>query len=376
MRRVPIDKLQRGAKLGKTIFNSDGKVLVRQGTELSGSKADRLSQFGYSSVYITDNLSSDIIDDMISAELRVQSVKEVKNVFDSFDMYIQRLNSNSSTNLKEAKRMAYNATATMSKVAVDIVSDLLNKKNSFVNMVDIKNKDGYLFQHSVNVAVLSVIFGMKLGLNQKKLEELAIGSLLHDIGYNFVDYNKLKDKEFLDAEALKVIKAHPVEGYNYLKDNMDINAHVRMIVLQHHEWVNGNGYPNRITGKEITDLAKIVAICDTYDALTSDRPHRKAMDPQAANEHMMVASVEQLDADLVKEFVKIIIPYPVGTVVKLTSGEIGVVEEIDPAFPLRPKVKVVKQIVGKVELYTRDLMKDHHILIEKVQYELPEVCIG
>lgn len=375
MRRVPVKKIQKGAKLGKSIYNNDGKVLVRQGTDLNDVKTSRLSQLGYESVYVTDVLSSDIIEDMISAELRVQSVKEVKNVFDGFETYLKRLNSSSSTNLKKVKKMEYESTKSMSRVAVDIVSELLVKRHQEINLVDIKNSEGYLYQHSVNVAVLSVIFGIKLGLNQKKLEILAMGSLLHDLGYNFLDYGVLKGKKFLDKEAKKIINAHPQKGYDYLKDNVDISVYVRLIVLQHHEWMNGEGYPNGIEGKEISELAKIVAICDVYDALTSDRPYREALDPQEANERMLVASVNQLDPDLVQAFIKIIIPYPVGTVVKLTSGEIGVVEEVDMAFPLRPKVKVVKQIVGSVELYTRDLMKDHHLLIEKVEYELPEICI-
>jgi len=375
MRRVPIEKIQKGAKLGQSLFNSDGKILVRQGSDLNSNKRVRLNQLGFDSVYITDVLSGDIIEDMISPELRVNSVKQVKDVFDSFDMYIKRLERPSSTNLKEAKRQEYESAAQMSKVAIDLVSELLNKKHQEINMVDIKNTEGYLYQHSVNVAVLSVIFGVKLGLSQKKLEALAVGSLLHDIGYNFLDYDMLRSKDFIDAEAQKMIHAHPQEGYDYLKDNMDISAHVRLIVLQHHEWMNGKGYPYGILGKEISELAKIVAICDVYDALTSDRPHRKAFDPQEANERMMVASVEQLDPELVSEFVKIIIPYPIGTVVRLTNGEVGVVEEIDLAFPLRPKVKVVKQIVGKVELYTRDLMKEHHLLIENVEYEIPEACL-
>lgn len=375
MRRVPIDRIQKGAKLGRSIYNSDGKILARQGSGLNDNKRSRLNQLGFDSVYITDVLSGDIIEDMISPELRLTSVKQVKDVFDSFDMYIKRLERPSGTNLKEAKRQEYESAAQMSKVAIDLVSELLNKKHQEINMVDIKNKEGYLYQHSVNVAVLSVIFGVKLGLNQKKLEALATGSLLHDIGYNFLDYDMLKKKEFIDTEAKQMIHAHPQKGYDYLKDNMDISAHVRLIVLQHHEWMNGSGYPNGIMDKEISDLAKIVAICDVYDALTSDRPHRKAFEPQEANERMMVASIEQLDAELVSEFIKIIIPYPIGTVVRLTNGEIGVVEEIDLAFPLRPKIKIVKQIVGKVELYTRDLMKEQHLLIENVEYEIPEACL-
>jgi len=372
MRRVPIDHIKEGMQLGRTIYTEDGNILMRERTELNSLVAKKLRKYGYESVYVIDALSNETFDDMISGELRVTSVKQVKNVFQSFDRYQKSFSSYSTTNLKAQKKADYEATGKMSKVATSIVSDLMNKKHNEINMVDIKNAKGYLYQHSVNVAVLSVIFGMKLGLTENKLEALAVGSLLHDVGYNFMDYDDISDKAEDDPDNFEKVKDHPIKGYDYLKDNIDISAHVKQIVLQHHEWCNGKGYPYGLKSEEISELAKIVAICDVYDSLTSDHLYRDAYEPQEANERMMVASVNQLDADLVKKFVKIIIPYPVGTVVSLTNGELGVVEDVDLDYPLRPKVKVVKQIVGRVELYTRDLMSDHHILVKKVEYEIPD----
>ncbi|MBI9013064.1 MAG: HD-GYP domain-containing protein [Clostridiales bacterium] len=372
MRRIPLDHLQEGMKLGRTIYTEDGSILMREGTELNKDVGKKLRKYGYESIYVTDALSSESFDDMISSKLRVMSVKEVKNVFQSFDTYQRRINSISSTNLNVNKKIAYEASGKMSKLATDIVSDLMNKKHNEINMVDIKNSKGYLYQHSVNVAVLSIVFGMKLGLTQKKLQALAVGSLLHDIGFNFIDYDQIKGHAEDDIEIFDLVKDHPEKGYEYLKDNVDISAHVKQIVLQHHEWCNGEGYPYGLKSNEIAELSKIVAICDVYDNLTSDHLYRAAYEPQEAQEHMMVESVKRLDADLVKQFIKITIPYPVGTVVSLTNGELGVVEDVNLDYPLRPKVKVVKQVVGRVELYTRDLMEEHHLLINKVEYEIPE----
>lgn len=372
MRRIPLDHLQEGMKLGRTIYTEDGSILMREGTELNQDVGKKLKRYGYESIYITDALSSESFDDMISSKLRVMSVKEVKNVFQSFDTYQKRINNLSSTNLNTKKKIAYDATGKMSKLATDIVSDLMNKRHNEINMVDIKNAKGYLYQHSVNVAVLSIIFGMKLGLTQNKLQALAVGSLLHDIGFNFIDYDKIKGHDEDDVEIFDLVKVHPQKGYEYLKDNVDINAHVKQIVLQHHEWCNGEGYPFGLKSNEIGELSKIVAICDVYDNLTSDHLYRTAYEPQEAQEHMMVASVKRLDPELVKKFIKITIPYPVGTVVSLTNGELGVIEDVNLDYPLRPKIKVVKQVVGRVELYTRDLMEEHHLLINKVEYEIPE----
>ena len=375
MRRIPIENIQEGSKVGKSLYNSDGKILLREGADLNEAKKARLEKLGYNSVYITDMLSTEPLEDMVSPEVRIDSIKNVRRVFDSFKIYLDRLNRPSASNMKEAKRIEYESVATISSSALDIVEDLLGRKKNVINIVDIKNTDGYLYQHSVNVAVLAVTFGMKIGYNLNQLKNLAIGGMLHDIGYNFLDYASINNDSALNEQTRKLIEEHPTKGYEYLKENIDINAHIRQMVYQHHEWLNGSGYPLGLKGDEISEYAKVIAIVDMYDALTSDRPFRKALDPQEANERMLAASIEQLDPELVKKFVKIIIPYPVGTVVKLTNGEIGVVTEIDIDYPLRPKVKVVKQISRKVELYTRDLMIEHNILITSVQYELPTACL-
>lgn len=375
MRRVPVSKVQNGVKVGKTLFNEDGKVLLREGTVLNESKAGRLEDLGYDSLYIKDGLSPDTIEDMVSPEVRIKSVKEVRKVFQNFDTYIQRLNQPSATNLKAAKRMEYQSISDITSISTGIVEELLLKKNNVINMVDIKNKNGYLYQHSVNVAVLSVIFGMKLGLDHSKLKALAMGSLMHDIGYNFLEYERLEHEGPLTDEEILIKEEHPLKGYVYLRDNIDVSAHVRMIVYQHHEWMNGEGYPMQLKGDEITELARIVAITDMYDALTSDRPYRLALEPQTAIEYLLASSLHQLDPELVKKFVKIIIPYPIGTVVKLSNGEVGVVEELDLEYPLRPIIKVVKQVSRKVKLFTRDLTKENNILIESVEYEIPDTYL-
>lgn len=375
MRRVPLDKIQEGYRVGKTIYTNEGKILLQAGSELTERKINHLTKVGYTSLYIVDELSDEVLEDLVDSKVRIDSIKSVKNVFDSFRNHQKYLSKINASTMKKQKKIEYQNAAIMQSSAINIVDDLLNKKHSVINVVDIKSNNGYLYQHSVNVAVLAVTFGMKLGLSMNKLRDLAVGGMMHDIGYNLIDYDSFNNAEPLDDEKRKTIHTHPKEGYEYLKDNMDINAHVRMIVYQHHEWINGEGYPQGIKGTDITELARIVAITDMYDALTSDRPYRKAYSVQEATEYLLASSLHQLDFELVKEFVKIIIPYPIGTVVKLTNGEIGVVIEVDVDYPLRPKVKIVKQVSHKIQLYIRDLMKEYNVLIDDVQYELPQLLI-
>ena len=286
MRRIPIENIQEGSKVGKSLYNSDGKILLREGADLNESKKERLKKLGYNSVYITDMLSTEPLEDMVNPEVRIDSIKNVRRVFDSFKIYLDRLNRPSASNMKEAKRIEYESVATISSSALDIVEDLLGRKKNVINIVDIKNTDGYLYQHSVNVAVLAVTFGMKIGYNLNQLKNLAIGGMLHDVGYNFLDYASINNDAALNEQTRKLIEDHPTKGYEYLKENIDINAHIRLMVYQHHEWLNGSGYPLGLKGDEISEYAKVIAIVDMYDALTSDRPFRKALDPQEANERM------------------------------------------------------------------------------------------
>ena len=375
MRRVPLDKIQDGYRVGKAIYTNEGKILLQFGSELTERKINHLLKVGYTSLYIIDDLSDEILEDLIDSKVRIDSIKNVKNVFDSFRNHQKYLNRVNASTMKEQKKMEYQNSTMMQNSAINIVDDLLNKKHSVINVVDIKNNTGYLYQHSVNVAVLAVTFGMKLGLSKSKLKDLAVGGMMHDIGYNFIDFESFNNSDLLDDNKRKIINTHPQKGYEYLKDNMDISGHIRMIVYQHHEWINGGGYPLGIKGTDITELARIIAITDVYDALTSDRPYRKAYSVQEATEYLLASSLNQLDFELVKEFIKIIIPYPIGTVVKLTNGEIGVVIEVDVDYPLRPKVKIVKQVSHKIQLYVRDLMKEYNVLIDDIQYELPQLLV-
>jgi HD-GYP domain-containing protein (c-di-GMP phosphodiesterase class II) len=203
--------------------------------------------------------------------------------------------------------------------------------------------DNYTYQHSVNVAVLSLVLGVQLQLNQHELYTLCMGALIHDIGKVLIPKDIILKPGPLTEEEFKTIKEHTTKGYDYLRGCLEISAPSRIVALQHHEKVNGNGYPDNIKNKSINRFARIVAIADVYDALTSDRPYRKAMSPSDAVEYIFAHGDTQFDYEMVKAFSKAVVPYPPGTLVKLSTGDIGVVTTILPNFALRPQVKILKK---------------------------------
>nr|WP_291635292.1 HD-GYP domain-containing protein [Clostridium sp.]MBK5236090.1 HD-GYP domain-containing protein [Clostridium sp.] len=342
MRLVPIEFAMPGNCLAKTIFDNDERVLLREGVILTEFFLTRIKRLQIYSIYINDEYSNAVIEDVIKPELRQSAIKTIKETFYSFEKYSLYSNNVNFNEKKFAKeKQAY--FESIGSIARDIIDEIISKKNVMINLVDIKSMDNYTYQHSVNVAVISLVLGVQLQLNQKELYTLCMGALIHDIGKVLIPKDIVLKPGPLTNEEFEIIKEHTTKGYNYLKGCLDISAPARIVALQHHEKMDGHGYPDNIKDKSINKYARIVAIADVYDALTSDRPYRKAMSPNDAVEYILSHGDTQFDYEMVKVFSKAVVPYPPGTLVKLSTGDIGVVTDIFPNFALRPEVKIVKR---------------------------------
>jgi HD-GYP domain-containing protein (c-di-GMP phosphodiesterase class II) len=374
MRLVPIECVREGTYLAKTIYDNDGRVLLREGVLLNDVFIRRIRLININSVYINDEYSDNMIEDVIKPELRQKAIKTIKDTFVSFDKYNLYTSRNGidANKEKEFVKERQNYFQSIGDIANNILEEILSQKNVLINVVDIKSLDSYTYQHSVNVAVLSLVLGLQLQLNKFELYTLCLGALVHDIGKALIPkeiilkYDKLTDKEY------QIVMEHSQKGYDYLKGSPDISAPARIIALQHHERINGQGYPEGRKGHDINKLAKIVGIADVYDALTSDRPHRRALSPNEALEFVMASGGTLFDYNLVLAFSKAVVPYPEGTLIRLSSGDIAVVEENNPTFPLRPKIKIVKTTdTNPHKKMHVDLMGELGLVIEGVQYEVP-----
>jgi len=373
MRLVPINCIKEGSYLAKTIYDTGGRVLLATGYRLTNSVLKRVEQTGILSLYVNDEYSDNEIEDFIKPELRQLAVKTIKSNFEGLTKQSNRLRENSSmVNSKEDVRLKYKYIDSITKIAGDIVEELSLQKNVLINLVDIKSMDNYTYEHSVNVTILALVLGIELKLDKNKLMDLAIGGILHDLGKIFMPREVLLKNGKLTDEEYAIIKEHPVKGYEYIRDNIDISIVSRNVMLQHHEKIDGTGYPYGIKGDKIHKFGKIVAIADVYDALTSDRPYRRAMSPNEAMEFLMGTAGRHFDFDLVSTFIRKIVPYPIGTLVRMSNGYIGVIEQLNPDFPLRPSVRVIKPDYIASRGVVIDLMKENSIVIEGVQYEIPK----
>ncbi len=376
MRLVPTNCIKEDSFLAHDLIGKDGRHLLRKGVVLNKSLIKRIEDNGIYTVYINDEYSDNEIEDVLKPELRNTAVKSIKDTFVHFQKYNKFLKENDKTlKGKQAIKIREQYMQSLSNISKEIVEEILYNKNVMINLVDIKSLDTYTYQHSVNVAVLSLVLGIELRLNKNELYDLCIGAMLHDLGKVFIPREIIFKKGPLNDEEFETIKTHPSKGYEYLKQNYNLPSSAKIIAYQHHEQLDGLGYPKGYKSEQINKLAKIVTIADVYDAMTSDRPYRRAIPPNDALEYIMGGAGRLFDFKMAQTFVRKIIPYPVGSLVKLSNGDVAVVEKVNINYPMRPKVKAIRQNAIKIVMEEIDLMEKTNLVIEGPQYEVPNVSV-
>ena len=208
-------------------------------------------------------------------------------------------------------------------------------------MSQLKNRDEYTTQHSLNVSIFSILFGRHLGLPERQMRTLGYGALLHDIGKMRVPLEILNKPGRLTDKELALLKKHPEYGRDILSEGEGIPSSVIDIVYSHHERIDGSGYPQGLMGEEISRNVYIVAIADVYDAETSDRSYRMGISPHEALSLMYGLMPQTFPSELVEEFIRCLGIYPVGSVVELDSGEVCVVMTVNRRMSLRPLLVMV-----------------------------------
>lgn len=233
------------------------------------------------------------------------------------------------------------------EVAQKLVEEVLQSPDAIMNLMDIKSFDDYTFTHNINVSTISLIIGQALGLSSSDLDELATGCLLHDVGKLKIPLSILNKDGKLTNDEFREMQSHPSYGYEILSKSKGVSERARMIALQHHEKFQGGGYPRKLKGAEISLFARICAIADVYDALTTDRPYRVAMTAYEAMKIITAGIDNHFDPQILQAFVRKFSLFPAGSLVLLNDSSIGLVLKNNQTSVIRPVIKIVVDSSGK-----------------------------
>lgn len=219
-----------------------------------------------------------------------------------------------------------------------MVNSIIRNPNATMWLARMKSADNYIYQHSLSTSVWSVILGRQIGLPTKELESLAIGALLCDIGMLNIPFELIKTPGKLSDDNIKIIQTHVSLSIDALEAIPGIRQQDMMIVSNHHERCNGQGYPKGIGSRDIPVMAKIVSIADSYDAMISHRPHISAKSPVIAIKQLYELRGSYYQAELVEEFIQAVGIFPTGTLIELSTGHIAIVVAENKTRRLRPKI--------------------------------------
>ncbi len=245
----------------------------------------------------------------------------------------------------------------------EINESMTRNSDALLSLIRLKNIDEYTYLHSVAVCMLMVALGRQLGMKGDTLKQAGMAGLLHDIGKMSIPNEVLNKPGSLTDEEFTVVKSHPQKGWEILKASYDVSEQVLDVCLHHHERVDGKGYPDKISGTALTLFARMGAVCDVYDAITSDRCYKKGWDPAESISKMASWREGQFDENVFHAFVKTVGIYPNGTLLKLESGRLGVVVEQSKKLTA-PFVKIFFSIRANAHIPTEmiDLSKSQEVI--------------
>lgn len=344
--------LENGMRIDQAIVDGSGRALIAKGAYLDDFQIDYLQNKGVNGVYIREGeedpeeIVIPLYTQEVIAKTRVEDRTKVKlseSVRQRVGEGIQYLYSNTSEgSFAEATNNITN----------ELMNAIFENDAIAVDVGMLKVSDEYTFKHSVDVATMAMVIGKQYGLNKDAIRDIGIAGLLHDVGKSRIPNEVLNKPGRLDDDEFALMKQHSLFGFQILKEKDEFSDAIMRGVLQHHEKIDGSGYPLGVQHDKIHPYARIISVADIYDALVTERPYKNAFSKRDAVE-MIMAMTRELDMKSMTSFLESVILYSVDSIVQLSNGEMAKVVENSPKYPLRPKVVGIQS--GKVYDLGEDL---------------------
>ncbi|MDN5351227.1 MAG: hypothetical protein PWQ12_143 [Clostridiales bacterium] len=397
MKKLELNELKEGMILGAPIVDAEGIVeLLSAGTVLTSRHIDLIGGMGITEVYIKESEKP-----VPAVSLDVHAIKEEadKNgkTFD-LDSLINNLQEIEEQIYEPAPRsivnrnMEVNILTGEGNIPIDVkheetledvkaiydsirkegvldlnqikedveklLPDMVRNNDVLMRLNQLQKTDDYTFEHSLRVSIMASMIGKWLGYSQEEILELGEAGLLFDIGKLSLPEYLLNKEVGVTPEEYELVKKHAQFGYSILLKTKGVSPNIKYAALHHHERMDGSGYPLRLREGQIHDFAKIIMVCDVFDALITERPYKKAISPLMAADYLSWSSGKLFDAEVCFVFIKKISEYCIGKTVKLNDGNTGKIVFVDENFPTRPIVQVGDKFLN--------LVKDRSLEVEKL----------
>ena len=322
MRYVATENLCPGMISQKCIYDENGRRLLAANHEITENLIYALKRIDFPGLYIYDKFSPyEKLGDFYPLSRQKSAGKALREMnLDAIIYY-----------------------------ATDMVEELANQDQNYVELSYLNQNNHDVYNHSINVAMLSAIIGFGLGMPREQVEELTLSAMLHDIGKTMVPRDILYKPGRYTSEEYEVMKQHSQFGYDMLYDNPRVTVNARCGVLFHHENSDGSGYPRGLTNPSIPLFARIIHVCDVYDAMVQKRVYKEAKNPADVLEYMMEQAGIMFDYRVMDTFLRVVVVYPVGTDVVLSDGRVARVIANNPEDMFRPVV-MVKSTMEEIHL--------------------------
>lgn len=325
--------------LAKHVVSKTDAILICKGTVLKKDYIPKLSELGIDFVVVEDQIAEDLSLDMEVLQ---------KDVFENTKSVVKNL----------LEQHVYKQSRGLSKlcdISEEIIQNILSEKMLLERLTEIRQESTDMYSHSINVCALSTLLALKLSFDRKKVEEIAKGSILHDIGLRYisVEYENVELTEMQPNDA-KEYKKHVIYGYEAVREDEWLSDLSKKIILHHHETSDGTGYPFKLKSNRTSEEIKVVAVCDAFDRKLSGIGCKK-VSVQETIEYLKIHRNSEFDSKIVDVIISIVALYPVGTKVYTNEGEVGFVIKQNKDFTDRPILMIIEDKDGELVSPPREL---------------------